>query len=403
MARTFPSTLIYPFFLPGGLLFAAVLLLRHQPAWFATLLATQTFLFWLIVAAGLFLGWRFNRSRLFLPILCLILGERLLVPAPAGSAGELLRGLVGVLLPLNLALFAGLAERGLLTRHGLPRLLLLAAQGGGVFWLYRRHFAETLAVFQTDWLAWPPATLLPLSQAVQAVLLLVAGLLLGRFLRRPGVVAAGSFWAVLTLAAGLVAPAAHLHLYLAAAALILVVGILETFHFMAFRDELTGLPARRALNEALLKVGGRYTLAMVDIDFFKKFNDRHGHDVGDQVLRMVATRLAAVGGGGRAYRYGGEEFALLFPGRALAETLPVLEDLRQAVAAAEFALRGRFRPRKKPVNPRNKKAAAGKLRVTVSIGAAERGGVLKEAAQVMKAADQALYRAKKAGRNQVCS
>lgn len=403
MTRFFPGTLIYPFFLPGGLLFAAVLLSRQHPAWFATLLAAQTYLFWLIVAAGLLLGWRFNRGRLFLPLLCLILAERLLVLAPAGSSGELPRGLVGVLLPLNLALFTGLAERGLPTRHGLPRLLLLLAQGGGGFWLYRRHFTETLTFFRTDWLAWPVASLLPLSQAVQAALLLVAGLLLGRFLFRPGVVAAGSFWAVLTLAAGLVAPAAQLHLYFAAAALILVAGILETFHFMAFRDELTGLPARRALNEALLKVGGRYTLAMVDIDFFKKFNDRHGHDVGDQVLRMVATRLAAVKGGGRAYRYGGEEFALLFPGRTLDETLPVLEELRQSVAEAEFALRGRFRPRKKPARPRQKKAATGKLRVTVSIGAAERGGALKESAQVMKAADQALYRAKKAGRNQVCS
>ena len=402
MARFFPGTLIYPFFLPGGLLFAAVLLLRHHPAWFATLLAIQPFLFWLISAAGLFLGWRFNRSRLFLPLLCLILAERLLVLAPAGSSGELLRGLVGVFLPLNLAFFSGLAERGLLTRHGLPRLLFLLAQGGGGFWLYRRHFAETLTFFKTDWVAWSEASLLPLSQAVQAVLLLVSGLLLGRFLRRPGVIAAGSFWAVLTLAAGLAAPVAHLHLYFAAAALILVVGILETFHFMAFRDELTGLPARRALNEALLKVGGRYVLAMVDIDFFKKFNDRHGHDVGDQVLRMVATRLAAVGGGGRAFRYGGEEFVLLFPGKSLDETLPVLEELRQSVADAEFALRRRFRPRKKPARPRNKKLATGKLRVTVSIGAAERGGALKESAQVMKAADQALYRAKKAGRNQVC-
>jgi hypothetical protein len=164
MARTFPSTLIYPFLLPGGLFFVAVLLLRHQPAWFATLLATQTFLFWLIVAVGLFLGWRFNRGRLFLPILCLILAERLLVLVPTGSSGELLRGLVGVLLPLNLGLFTGLAERGLLTRHGLPRLLLLLAQGGGGLWLYRRHFAETLTFFQTDWLASPVATLLPTPQ-----------------------------------------------------------------------------------------------------------------------------------------------------------------------------------------------------------------------------------------------
>ena len=83
---------------------------------------------------------------------------------------------------------------------------------------------------------------------------------------------------------------------------------------MAYDDELTGLPARRALNEALTRLRGVYTVAMVDIDHFKRFNDEHGHDVGDQLLRMVGARVGEVRGGGRAFRYGGEEFAVLFPG-----------------------------------------------------------------------------------------
>ena len=60
---------------------------------------------------------------------------------------------------------------------------------------------------------------------------------------------------------------------------------------MAYHDELTGLPGRRALNEALLRVGSRYAVAMVDVDHFKHFNDAYGHEVGDQVLRMVAAQL----------------------------------------------------------------------------------------------------------------
>ena len=88
----------------------------------------------------------------------------------------------------------------------------------------------------------------------------------------------------------------------------------EGFH-MAFRDELTGLPGRRALNEKLQRMGRIYTLAMADVDHFKVFNDTHGHDVGDQVLRMVAAQLRRVSGGGHAYRYGGEEFTLVFPAR----------------------------------------------------------------------------------------
>lgn len=79
---------------------------------------------------------------------------------------------------------------------------------------------------------------------------------------------------------------------------------------MAFRDELTGLPGRRALNERMQRLGRNYVIAMTDVDHFKKFNDTHGHDVGDQVLRLVASRLSKVTGGGRAHRYGGEEFAL---------------------------------------------------------------------------------------------
>src|SRR2546426_2126284 len=59
---------------------------------------------------------------------------------------------------------------------------------------------------------------------------------------------------------------------------------------MAYEDTLTGLPARRALNEALLRLGGQYSVAMIDVDHFKRINDRHGHDVGDQVLKMIAAR-----------------------------------------------------------------------------------------------------------------
>jgi diguanylate cyclase (GGDEF)-like protein len=168
---------------------------------------------------------------------------------------------------------------------------------------------------------------------------------------------------------------------------------------MAYHDELTGLPARRALNEALQRLNDTYTVAMVDVDHFKKFNDTHGHDVGDQVLRMVAERLGRVDGGGRAFRYGGEEFAVLFPGKSAQESAPHLETLRMAVAGATFTLRGKDRPKRKPES-RGRGGGAGKVTVTVSIGAAQaRGSAVPE--EVVKAADRALYRAKEGGRNRV--
>lgn len=181
----------------------------------------------------------------------------------------------------------------------------------------------------------------------------------------------------------------------------------EGFH-MAFRDELTGLPGRRALNERLQRMGRVYTLAMADVDHFKAFNDTHGHDVGDQVLRMVASQLRRVPGGGQAYRYGGEEFTLVFPGKTAAESMPHLEAVRKSIEAYQMRLRDKpARPKADQIGQRRRGARAGRnarpMRVTVSIGVAERGDALRAPEAVIKAADQALYKAKDGGRNQVCA
>ncbi|KRC73572.1 Response regulator PleD [compost metagenome] len=181
----------------------------------------------------------------------------------------------------------------------------------------------------------------------------------------------------------------------------------EGFH-MAFRDELTGLPGRRALNERLQRMGRVYTLAMADVDHFKAFNDTHGHDVGDQVLRMVASQLRRVPGGGHAYRYGGEEFTLVFPGKTAAEAMPHLETVRRAIEAYQMRLRDKpARPKADQIGQRRRNSRGSRgsrpLRVTVSIGVAERGDALRAPDAVIKAADQALYKAKDGGRNQVCA
>ena len=179
----------------------------------------------------------------------------------------------------------------------------------------------------------------------------------------------------------------------------------EGFH-MAFRDELTGLPGRRALNERLQRMGRVYTLAMADVDHFKAFNDTHGHDVGDQVLRMVASQLRRVPGGGQAYRYGGEEFTLVFPGKTAAEAMPHLETVRRAIEVYQMRLRDKpARPKADQIGQRRRGGrgvrGARPLRVTVSIGVAERSDSLRAPDAVIKAADQALYKAKDGGRNQV--
>ncbi len=204
-------------------------------------------------------------------------------------------------------------------------------------------------------------------------------------------------------------------LMLSIASLALVVSVIQDTYRMAFIDELTGLAQRRALMMDIEAAGGRYAIAMLDVDHFKKFNDTYGHDVGDQVLMLVASRMMRVKGGGKAYRYGGEEFTVLFPGKTTDQALPHLEALRKSIAEARFHLRGENRP---PEKPREKQRAAGStsekstakaatkrrdnasVSVTISIGVTERDSG-QPPAEALKVADQALYRAKKAGRNQV--
>ena len=146
---------------------------------------------------------------------------------------------------------------------------------------------------------------------------------------------------------------------------------------------------------------------MVDVDHFKKFNDTHGHDIGDQVLKLVAARLAEVGGGGIAFRYGGEEFSVLFPGSTLEEALPHLEAIRASIEGYSMAVRAPDRPKSGEEGSKlrgggEKSGSPEKhLSVTVSIGACGPRKKSRAPAQVIKAADEALYRAKQGGRNRV--
>jgi diguanylate cyclase (GGDEF)-like protein len=188
--------------------------------------------------------------------------------------------------------------------------------------------------------------------------------------------------------------------YFATGGLALVISVIETSYSMAYHDELTGLPGRRSLNEALRKLTSRYAIAMVDIDHFKQFNDRYGHDVGDQVLRMVGSKLVRTTGGARAFRYGGEEFILVFH-ESLMDVIPHLETLRKTIGRSEFMLRGSRRHRKKPKQPQTTEPPQNGVSVTVSIGLAERDDNYRTPEEVVRAADKALYRAKNSGRNRV--
>jgi diguanylate cyclase (GGDEF)-like protein len=356
---------------------------------------------WVVFGAGALLGWRFRRSELVLALVVLFAAERaLFVFAPAdgarGGAARAVLTALALLVPLDLAALAWLTQRGI----GVWVVAVLAAEPLAVVLFLRPELAPVSTALDGGRVGASGAVWTPLSPPVLLAFALALAATVGRFLMRRTIIQSSFAWAVaatfLAFAAGGGGPAASLAF--AAAGLVLVVSLIETSHRMAYVDELTGLPARRALDEALGRLGGQYAIAMVDIDHFKRFNDEHGHDVGDQLLRKIGAALEEIDGGGRAYRYGGEEFAVLFPASTVAEALPHLETFRKAIEHSRFTLRGHGRPAMKPKQP---VPASGRRRlaVTVSIGVAGPPGGDATPEEVIRAADAALYRAKNAGRN----
>lgn len=392
--------IIYPFLLPGGLFFAAGALLLSQPAVPQALEPYLPLLFPLLFLVGVLAGWRFNRTRLIFALLVLGLALLLLQfhDLPAQSFE-----LLAVLLPLNLLLILLLPEKGMISNWVALFGSLLLAEALVSVWLLTQSLTPLTLLLEE-----PLPFSLPLSvqpsivQACSAGVSLFGALFVVYHRRNP--LEAALFWSIMliSLLCYLQPDLQMTRLIFSLGGLTLLAGLFETSHSMAYRDELTGIAGRRAFNEALERLGNRYCLAMLDIDHFKKFNDKHGHDVGDQVLKMVAAKLSTVTGGGRTFRYGGEEFAVLFPGRTLAEDLPQLEALRDKVASATFIPRSAQRPKKKPKKPPRARNTQRGLSVTISIGVAESGRDLRSPELTLQAADRALYKAKEQGRNRVC-
>lgn len=160
--------------------------------------------------------------------------------------------------------------------------------------------------------------------------------------------------------------------------------LLEEVRRMADTDGLTGLANRRSLEVALerevgraLRTGEQLTLVLLDIDYFKDLNDRHGHQVGDRVLRATGAALRdASREFDTAGRYGGEEFVVLLPGCSSDQAVAAAERLRAAVAAVDE-----------------------EVRITASAGVATLPLNAADAAGLVRAADEALYESKRRGRD----
>lgn len=170
---------------------------------------------------------------------------------------------------------------------------------------------------------------------------------------------------------------------------------LEEVKREAMTDALTGIANRKlfdiVLREAAMEImesGEPLCLAMIDIDFFKKFNDTYGHQMGDQVLKLVSRSLVeSVKGQDTAARYGGEEFCVIFPKTKLEHAVRAAENIRQNVASKHVT---------------NKRTGQSLGQITLSLGVAEYQ-LGEPLSAFIQRADAALYLAKRSGRNQVMS
>jgi len=355
----------------------------------------------LVALLLLVLGWRFRRSRLAAAAAAVAVTDLLLRgPLATSLTDGIGPGLaaLALLLPINLGLLVWLRDRPVQSPWSLLHLAAIAFQPWLVSVLILAWTRPDEGAPSAAWLE-----LLGSPQAAALAFLMAAVFAALAFAAHRAPFEVALLWVLVATALAVLGPGdlPQRSLLLAAAQLALLAGVIEDSYRLAYHDQLTGLPGRRALDETLERLDGEYVIAMVDVDRFKRFNDRFGHDAGDQALRMVADELTHAAEGGRAFRYGGEEFALLFTGRTPAPVSLALEQLRAAVEARVFTIRSPDRPREKPEEPVAPSGATERVTLTVSIGAAAPGPHHPRPDDVLHAADAALYRAKRRGRNRV--
>lgn len=389
------------FFIPGGVIFLS--LLGFIELGYLDKLTSNTIEVYsiIVLASSLLMGLSFKRSRLLYAVILLALAGFILHKNNVTLNLNLF--LISLFLPLNFFVVYNMHERGVLQFSFWKYSIMLIIQI--LLYLYISGHEKVFAdnVFDVSTIEQPFLSSLLLSKFCLGVYLSVLIYFVADFILKKDFSDSGFFWSFLaTMLTFNTSFNTESQIFcLTSSGFILLVSFVLRSYDVAYKDKLTQLPSRRSFDEAIADLRGKYSIGLIDIDFFKKFNDKYGHDVGDQVLKMVASRLSKVGGGGKAYRYGGEEFAILFSNKDKKYSYEHLEELRKDIGIQQFSVRGKKRPKKKPMIPvffsKDKTE-----KITVSIGVAENTEKLSLVEDVIKAADNALYKAKKEGRNRVC-
>jgi diguanylate cyclase (GGDEF)-like protein len=356
-----------------------------------------------VIAAGLLTAWRFHAVRSIAGLLLFAAATFAFTQANAGNAS--LFAALSFLLPLNIVALL-LVEEFTLSLQPIGYWLMFAAVQAGVLAATSGGQQETSFWSWLNWHPswWPAIPLGPIAFITFAAALVA---LLFKFSKDRRPLDAGLAWSLVPSLSACFTSGPLRTAYLAAGAVAVTISVIETSYQLAYEDELTRLPGRRAFNQTIASLDSEYAIAMVDVDHFKKFNDTYGHDVGDQVLRMVASRLASVDGEGRPFRCGGEEFAVVFPGKKADEVIDHVEHLRRSIEDSMFVVRGPERSvrrrdeRRYRHSPRHLQNQTLGTSVTVSIGLAQPRVADDDVKWVIEAADKALYAAKQRGRNRV--
>lgn len=338
----------------------------------------------------------FNRSTVFFYTLIVVFLNIVLGLKLAGL--DLSYALLSVFIPIMILVVTIIPERGVLSIKAMPVYTILIVSFVFSIIIINISPPWAMKILLVDWMPGRYFDWTSQSQTVFIISVVSIIYMLVLYFVRPSTNTAAGLGILITMIIQLHygEVSRSLNIFSSSALMLCLYAVMQESWRMAYLDELTELPARRALKEKFQKLSGPFSIAMVDVDHFKKFNDRYGHDTGDAVLRMIATKLQKVTGGGISYRYGGEEFAIVFTNRCCDDAEEHLEILRNKIAEAPFVI-NRVNRRKGDRKIIQKKAKS--VTVTVSIGFSKSNGEESSPWDVLKLADKALYRAKNKGRN----
>lgn len=376
-----------------GISFLAIWQAFQLDNWSENILSLLEYFPYLIIVFGVFIAIFMNR---FIPILLLLFIGLLNLASsyymPSASTNSLssimLIALFSLLLPINIILWTWLKDKGINgTLYNLFLTTILFLQIGLVYYVMDIMPIDFIAFLKmngnVEYFSFPVLGLVALMLGWLAVVLKNA------YIESINVIDRASVFLLILLAVA-INQMAELYIFAwlsGVSALLVVLSIIFDSHKIAYTDQLTGVPSRRAMLEQFLGLGKKYSVAMMDIDHFKKFNDTYGHDVGDKVLVLVANELSKISVG-KAYRFGGEEFAVVFAKKTVEQVEQSLEIVRKNIENIDLSFLKAEKQKTKP-------------KITVSFGIAEKTKQHSKPEAVLKSADEALYAAKKSGRNRI--